>query len=46
MIVAVVDLSEIATSDEGKIKVGLESYPPNVRINKIEPEKVEFIIIR
>jgi hypothetical protein len=46
MIVAVADLSSIESMEEGKIKVDLESFPTYIRINKIEPEKVEFIIIR
>ena len=46
MIVAHADLSSINLSEDGKIKVGLESYPSYIRINKLVPEKVEFIIIK
>jgi hypothetical protein len=46
MIIAVADLSKINLNEEDKIKVNLESYPSFIRINKIEPEKVEFIIIK
>ena len=46
MILAVADLSMVNLSEDDKIKVSLESYPSFIRINKIEPEKVEFIIIK
>jgi hypothetical protein len=46
MIIAVADVSSANLLMEDKIKVGLESYPSYIRINKIEPEKVEFIIIK
>jgi hypothetical protein len=46
MIVMIADLSTINLSEDGKIKVGIESYPSYIRINKLVPEKVEFIIIK
>jgi hypothetical protein len=46
MISAVADFSTVDLSGEDKVKVGLESYPEYIRINKISPEKVEFIIIK
>ena len=46
MILAVADLSMVNLSEDDKIKLSLESYPSFIRINKIEPEKVEFIIIK
>jgi hypothetical protein len=46
MISVVADFSGDNMLEEGKIKVSLESYPSYIRINKIEPEKVEFIIIQ
>ncbi len=46
MILAVVDISKVILAEEDKIKVSMESYPSYIRINKIEPEKVEFIIIK
>jgi YbbR domain-containing protein len=46
MITAVADLSKINYMEEDKIKINLESYPSFIRVNKIEPEKVEFIIIK
>lgn len=46
MISAFADISKVNLSEEDKIKVNLESYPSFIRINKIEPEKVEFIIVK
>ncbi|MCU0371588.1 MAG: hypothetical protein MUC31_09260, partial [Bacteroidales bacterium] len=46
MIHAVADFSPVSLTGDDKIKVSLESYPSFIRINKIEPEKVEFIIIK
>lgn len=46
MIQAVVDLSEINLGKEDRLKVVLENFPSYIRINKIKPEKVEFIIIK
>jgi hypothetical protein len=46
MISAVADISAVNLLEEDKIKVSLESYPSFIRINKTEPEKVEFIIIK
>jgi len=46
MIQAVADLSGVDMAEDDRIKVSLESYPSYIRINKIEPEKVEFIIIK
>ena len=46
MIFAVADFSKANLPETDKIKVSLESYPSYIRINKIEPEKVEFIIIK
>jgi hypothetical protein len=46
MITAVADLSTVNLSQDDRVKVRLESYPSFIRINKIEPEKVEFIIIK
>jgi hypothetical protein len=46
MIVANADFSALNLVEEGKVKVSLESYPSYIRINKLEPEKVEFIIIK
>jgi hypothetical protein len=46
MITASADISKVNIAEDGKIKVGLDSYPSFIRINKIEPEKVEFIIVK
>jgi len=46
MIIAVADLSMVNLADDDQIKVSIESFPSFTRINKIEPEKVEFIIIK
>lgn len=46
MITAVADISTINLQEEDKINVSLESYPAYIHINKIEPEMVEFIIIK
>lgn len=46
MINAVADLSLINLAKDDRVKISLESYPSYIRINKIEPEKVEFIIIK
>lgn len=46
MIFAVADILKVNLADEDKIKVSMESYPSFIRINKIEPEKVEFIIVK
>jgi len=46
MFVAEADLSALDLAADGKIKIDLESFPINIRINKIVPEKVEFIIIK
>jgi hypothetical protein len=46
MISAGADISKVNLAEVDKIKVTLVSYPAFIRINKIEPEKVEFIIIK
>ena len=46
MIFVVADISKMNLAEEDKIKVSMESYPSFIRINKIEPEKVEFIIVK
>jgi hypothetical protein len=46
MILALADISNVNLAKEDKIKVTMESYPSYIRINKIEPEKVEFIIVK
>jgi YbbR domain-containing protein len=46
MIHAVADISAVNLAEDDRIKVSLESYPSFIRIKKIEPEKVEFIIIK
>jgi YbbR domain-containing protein len=46
MILAYVDLSRVNIAEDDKIKVDLESYPSYINIHRIEPEKVEFIIIK
>jgi len=46
MINAVADLSAVNLAEDDRMKISLESYPSFIRINKIEPEKVEFIIIK
>ena len=46
MMLVIADLSMVNLAEDDKIKVSLESYPSFIRINKIEPEKVEFIIIK
>jgi hypothetical protein len=46
MISLVADFSTVDLSMENKVKVSLESYPEYIRINKLAPEKVEFIIIK
>jgi len=46
MIFAIADISKVNLAEEDKIKVSLDSYPSFIRINKIEPEKVEFIIVK
>ena len=46
MIQATADLSRVNLSNDDRIKVVLINYPSYIRINKINPEKVEFIIIK
>ena len=46
MIMAVADLSTVNLQMDDKIKVSLESYPSYIHVNMIDPEKVEFIIIK
>jgi hypothetical protein len=46
MIVAVADISTVNLLEEDRIKVNLESFPTYIHINKIEPDMVEFIIIK
>jgi hypothetical protein len=46
MIQAIVDLSSIDLAREDRVKVVLENFPEYIHINKINPEKVEFIIIK
>ncbi len=46
MIDAVADMTTINHSDDGKIRVGIQSYPPYIRINSLQPDRVEFIIIK
>lgn len=46
MLLALADISNVNPSEDNKIKITLENYPSFIRINKIEPEKVEFIIIK
>jgi YbbR domain-containing protein len=46
MIQATADLSQVDLSADDRIKVVLINYPSYIRINKINPEKVEFIIIK
>lgn len=46
MIFAVADISQVNLLEEDKIDVSMESYPSFIRINKIEPDQVEFIIIK
>jgi len=46
MISIVADLTTVNLNEDDKIQVGVESYPEFIRINKIEPEEVEFIIVK
>ena len=46
MIFGVADISKVNLAEEDKIKVSMESFPSFIRINKIEPEKVEYIIVK
>lgn len=46
MILAVADLSTVNLQEDDKINVTLRSFPSYIHINKIEPEMVEFIIIK
>jgi len=46
MIKAQADMSKADQSGDDKIKVSLENFPPFIRVNRIEPEKVEYIIVR
>jgi hypothetical protein len=46
MIRAVADYSSVSTSGSNNIKVLVDEFPSFIRINKIEPEKVEYIIIK
>jgi len=46
MIVVAADISTVNLQEEDIIKVNVESYPSFIRINKTEPERVEFIIIK
>ncbi len=46
MILVVADLSKVNVAREDKIKIMTESYPSFIHINKTDPEKVEFIIIK
>lgn len=46
MISIVADLNTVNLDEDDKIQVGVESNPDYIRINKIEPEEVEFIIVK
>jgi hypothetical protein len=46
MIQAVADLTHVDLLVDDRINISLKNYPSNIRINKIYPEKVEFIIIK
>ncbi len=46
LIRAVVDYSTTASSVEAKLKVKIDQAPPFIYIKSIEPEKVEYIIIK
>lgn len=45
MIQAVADFSSVNIAEDDKISVTLQNHPQFIRISKIRPEKVEFIII-
>ena len=46
MIKAVADLTTADLVNDDRVKVNLQNYPAFIRVNKITPEKVEFIIIK
>lgn len=46
MISMVADLATVNLNEDGKISVKTESCPDFIRINKIEPDEVEFIIVK
>jgi hypothetical protein len=46
MIQAAADLTSVDLVKEDRVNVILQNYPAFIRINKIKPEKVEFIIIK
>ncbi|NTW32341.1 MAG: hypothetical protein HGB12_06915 [Bacteroidetes bacterium] len=46
MFSAVVDLSNTLSSKSKKLKVNIIKYPSFVKIQKIDPEKIEYIILK
>jgi hypothetical protein len=46
MITAVADFSSVNFSEDTKVRIMIENYPDFIQVNKIEPEKAEFIIIK
>lgn len=46
MITVVADFAGIKPLHDNKVKVRLENAPAFIRVNKLEPEKVEFIIVK
>ena len=46
MISAVADFSNVNVAADDRVKIRIEHHPEFIQINKIEPEKVEFIIIK
>ena len=46
MISAVADFSGVNFSEDTKVRIMIENYPDFIQVNKIEPEKAEFIIIK
>lgn len=43
---AVADFSTVNIAGENKVRISLDKFPDFVQINRIEPEKAEFIIIK
>ncbi len=46
MFSCVVDLSEVTHDEDKKLKVQLQAYPKFVKINRIEPSEVEFLLLK
>lgn len=46
MFSAEVDISKAIAEKQNKLRVEITKYPPYVKIEKVEPEKIEYILIK